>query len=636
MCGAFVFVYLFLLQAQTWGLALPKKEIVVYPILLEGRDADGRKALKITDDLTLNLESSSIFSNNFLLIATDDDGRIVKGYENAGDYEENLYHDNEKLASLMVTPDAGAIKVDGIIGEKLRIKPLLGSERSSEGHIAHLLSTIVMKKPFIAEASERSENSNNSGNEEQGDGTSTAVPTGSGYHEANGSASDYADPPTTSHTEGNTTTSDYGDGNSTAAPTGNGYHEAGSSTLDYADPPTTNHTEGNTITSDYGDGTSTATPTVNGCQEASSSAPDYADAPTTSHTEGNTTTKDYAVLEERADNIMYVETHMVVETTHAKWFGYNEKKILTYLAIIGNAVNLRYKQITNPRVKIVLVGVTIQRGNEPYLKRVDSYSNMIKPMDTVMALAEYIKERKDYKKADFVMLITSLDIGSFKGDATAGFTMMGTVCGEYRTGSFEDDPESYSATYIFAHELAHGLGVVHDGSGPDNMIENHPGAYSCSSSTGYIMGDFSFDEHHYQFSTCSVYQIQHTYRLTKKYKCLHVKNTVNRIPSTSKFPGDVVPYNLLCKIGLKHLEGKYFYDQEKGVTDCNVNCKTRQGSDGYTYYSTVGALDGSACDSKNSKMACFNGRCIDSAEYRKKLVKKTKKAKKTKNTKKKL
>ncbi|XP_064488002.1 venom metalloproteinase antarease TserMP_A-like isoform X2 [Ornithodoros turicata] len=480
--------------------------MVVYPTLLEGRDADGRKMLKITDDLTLNLESSSVFSDEFLLITTMDDGQTVKETVNAEEYEENLYHDNDNMASVMVTQDMGAVRVDGVIAETFRIKPLVSSERSSEGHIAHLVSKIQMRKPFAARMSERSGDSNQ------------------------------------------------------------------------------------------------------GVQMLSAS-----------------------VLEERDDEVMYVETHIVVEKTHGARFKHNEKKILTYLATLTNAVNLRYSLMKNPGVKVLIVGVTIQKGEEPYLDRDPYNSKVIQPMETVKKLDKYMKEKEEYKRADFIMLITCLDIGEYEGDSTSGFTMFGRVCKEYKTGSFEDEPDTYDATYIFAHELAHGLGVVHDGDGPDSDVKDHPGASGCSYYDGYIMGEYSFNLAHYRFSECSVKQIQNTYKLEEEYKCLHEKNRNTTIKRSYKYPGEVVSLDKMCKIDLKHLNRDYRYDQEAGVSsNCEINCIAEE-ENGYTFYATASALDGHPCDGKEfkeSKKACFNGECVDSAKYKELIQKKNKKNKK--------
>ncbi|XP_064490103.1 uncharacterized protein LOC135401561 [Ornithodoros turicata] len=54
------------------------------------------------------------------------------------DLEKNLYHDSDKMASLMMSTEGG-LRVEGIIGSNLRIRPLDARERSSEGDTGHLV-----------------------------------------------------------------------------------------------------------------------------------------------------------------------------------------------------------------------------------------------------------------------------------------------------------------------------------------------------------------------------------------------------------------------------------------------------------------------------------------------------------------
>ncbi|KAL1442254.1 hypothetical protein MTO96_007873 [Rhipicephalus appendiculatus] len=112
---------------------------VVFPEMLESRSDNGVKVLKITEDLTLNLEKSSILSKNFLLRTYED--RIMKHTYHDGEIlEQDLYHDINYLASVMVSEDSG-LQVEGVLGPNLRIKPLM-DERSMEGSSAHVLYEI--------------------------------------------------------------------------------------------------------------------------------------------------------------------------------------------------------------------------------------------------------------------------------------------------------------------------------------------------------------------------------------------------------------------------------------------------------------------------------------------------------------
>ncbi|XP_077538971.1 venom metalloproteinase BumaMPs1-like [Haemaphysalis longicornis] len=111
-------------------------EMIVYPKMLESRSESGQKVLKISDDITLNLEKSTIFSEEFFVHSTLDDTPIA--YHMLGkEAEKNLYHDLKHMASVDVSDDGG-LRVEGTLGHTLRIKPL-PEERSVDGVLAHML-----------------------------------------------------------------------------------------------------------------------------------------------------------------------------------------------------------------------------------------------------------------------------------------------------------------------------------------------------------------------------------------------------------------------------------------------------------------------------------------------------------------
>ncbi|XP_064463313.1 venom metalloproteinase antarease TserMP_A-like isoform X2 [Ornithodoros turicata] len=114
------------------------QETVVYPEILQGRADDGATILKLTDDLTLNLRQKPAYGDQLLLRTTREDGVLVSEYVSAARYNDRLFQDDKKMASVVLT-QGGGIQVNGIIGEELRIKPLPTMERSSEGHLPHLL-----------------------------------------------------------------------------------------------------------------------------------------------------------------------------------------------------------------------------------------------------------------------------------------------------------------------------------------------------------------------------------------------------------------------------------------------------------------------------------------------------------------
>ncbi|KAK8763885.1 hypothetical protein V5799_033506, partial [Amblyomma americanum] len=113
---------------------------IVYPRLLTARGDSGEKVLKINDNIALSLEKSKVFSGDFLLFS-EANGESVHYYMKEDDYEKNLYHNDEHQASLLLDTEDG-VKVEGIISNTLRIKPLLEMARSDEGQIAHSLYEI--------------------------------------------------------------------------------------------------------------------------------------------------------------------------------------------------------------------------------------------------------------------------------------------------------------------------------------------------------------------------------------------------------------------------------------------------------------------------------------------------------------
>uniref|UniRef100_A0A0K8RAI5 Putative metalloprotease n=1 Tax=Ixodes ricinus TaxID=34613 RepID=A0A0K8RAI5_IXORI len=109
---------------------------VAYPKLLESRGLSSEKVIHIKEGLTLNLEKSSILSEN--LVLTDLSGKEPVVTPMNGKYlERNLYHDKQKMAAVEVKQENGAVEVSGIISDTLRILPLHLMARADDGSIAH-------------------------------------------------------------------------------------------------------------------------------------------------------------------------------------------------------------------------------------------------------------------------------------------------------------------------------------------------------------------------------------------------------------------------------------------------------------------------------------------------------------------
>ncbi|EEC19962.1 salivary gland metalloprotease, putative [Ixodes scapularis] len=124
--------------AAFFAFCLAEKEHgIVYPRMLESRAATGERMLKINADLTLTLQKSKVFADDFLF-STTDGNEPIDYYIKAEDAERDIYHDSTHMASVRVTDDDG-VEVEGILGERLRVKPLPAMARTSDGLRPHML-----------------------------------------------------------------------------------------------------------------------------------------------------------------------------------------------------------------------------------------------------------------------------------------------------------------------------------------------------------------------------------------------------------------------------------------------------------------------------------------------------------------
>ncbi|XP_075548140.1 venom metalloproteinase BumaMPs1-like [Dermacentor variabilis] len=124
---------------------------IVYPTLFTPRNNNGRKVLRVNQNITLNLEKSEVFSDDFMFI-TESNNEQVHYLMKREYYERNLYHDEKSMASVIVNEDDG-VQVEGILSDTMRIKPMAQMERSEDGRIAHTIYEI--KSPLWTKEAHR-------------------------------------------------------------------------------------------------------------------------------------------------------------------------------------------------------------------------------------------------------------------------------------------------------------------------------------------------------------------------------------------------------------------------------------------------------------------------------------------------
>uniref|UniRef100_A0A023FYW1 Putative salivary gland metalloprotease n=1 Tax=Amblyomma parvum TaxID=251391 RepID=A0A023FYW1_AMBPA len=475
---------------------------IIYPRMLSSRADTGEKVIKLTDDITLNLEKSTVFPKEFL-VHTTVDGTPARFLMSGEDAEANLYHDTEHMASLDVAEEDG-LEILGVIGHTLRIKPMPEMERSMDGQKAHML-----------------------------------------YH---------ADEPELFKEEHD---KDYG------------------------------------IPKDVQARAAKVSPT----------GPDTANG------------TDIVHVEERAERYrlprkIYPEVHVVTDFLYCQAYGFDRKKIVNSIAIMANAANLRFASLRMPRVHILIVGITVTQTvqEEQYMVHVPGYQSTRNILydHTLWNFTVHVRKQAYFPYADIVFLVTARNLSEWENNKlvtwVGGYAYPGTVCTAWKVGMSEERPLSFYGVYVFAHELAHVLGCMHDGSPPKGWPPGMIGSEDCPWDDGYMMSYKFVDPNMYRFSRCCSREIMNFYN-RPNYTCLHLVNRKRKPYYLNRFPGKKLNRDLFCK--------KVYYENDYGKADtawgtknCCFKCYYKRSSKEFKYAYVV---DGTPCGSGTN--VCILGNC---------------------------
>ncbi|KAL1425200.1 hypothetical protein MTO96_019355 [Rhipicephalus appendiculatus] len=127
-------IFIIILQFALYSDA--EKDVFVYPTILQERSTETNLVLRLNDKFTLNLERSSVLADKLLFVTTSDEVSHLEEVDTSA-IQKTLYHDTRYQSSVRVQQRDDAVKVEGIINDKLRIKPVPEGERSTEGQILH-------------------------------------------------------------------------------------------------------------------------------------------------------------------------------------------------------------------------------------------------------------------------------------------------------------------------------------------------------------------------------------------------------------------------------------------------------------------------------------------------------------------
>uniref|UniRef100_G3MQ88 Peptidase M12B domain-containing protein n=1 Tax=Amblyomma maculatum TaxID=34609 RepID=G3MQ88_AMBMU len=204
-----------------------------------------------------------------------------------------------------------------------------------------------------------------------------------------------------------------------------------------------------------------------------------------------------------------VEIFVVSDNRHHTHFGTTEKLIM-YICVHVNSMNIRYAETSNPRVRFLLVGV--ERDKHSTYRQGDGiYMNSSPTLD---AFKRYAGSKKhEFGNPDVTYLMTGYDTynpgpNNAKQTNTLGVGFVGGLCTDFFVALGEDTAGLYNGMHTMAHETAHLLGASHDESEPKEWIPGDPGSKTCKWNLGYLMSYVDGGTRHHRFSWCSLRQIR--------------------------------------------------------------------------------------------------------------------------------
>merc|ERR1712088_645738 len=260
----------------------------------------------------------------------------------------------------------------------------------------------------------------------------------------------------------------------------------------------------------------------------------------------------------QAPYMIFPEILVIVDYDGYRLHGEDNVAIKRYVISFWNGVDLRYKLLKGPSVKISIAGIIISRGRDatPYLERNRVGRDAIDAASALTDMGKYLFLERRLPVYDIAVAITKLDMCRRKtqrGDCnrgTAGFAYVGGACvvnkrlEKVNSVAIVEDTGGFSGIIVAAHELGHLLGAVHDGSPPPSYLGG-PGAVRCSWEDGFIMSDLRHTSKGFKWSLCTVRQSQHFLNgetATCMYNSPHEEESLPRV-----LPGKLLSLDAQCR-----------------------------------------------------------------------------------------
>ncbi|XP_043468660.1 uncharacterized protein LOC122502586 [Leptopilina heterotoma] len=165
--------------------------------------------------------------------------------------------------------------------------------------------------------------------------------------------------------------------------------------------------------------------------------------------------------------IVYPEILVFVDDVLFKKFEFNVKRAVEYTLSFWNAVDLRYKEFTEPKIRLNIAGIVFLEEPLPFIyDALGDYRGekiiaglLLKEFSRFLKEEKIIQQEKNY---DISMFVTGRDLLSESGESSVdGLAYVEGVCRNsknnyaYASCGLAEDGSGYSGILTVAHELGH-------------------------------------------------------------------------------------------------------------------------------------------------------------------------------------